>query len=90
MVAKIQIGECPQNTILNYKEVLNAQKRTYYNNAEISQKNFHHSKSISHFSGYVRQNSIEIIKWKPQIVTDDNASRGYLDIDFLLLITDVT
>lgn len=35
------------------------------------------------FTGHIHQNSIEIIKGKPQIVADDNASGGYLDIDFL-------
>lgn len=35
------------------------------------------------FTGHIHRNSIEIIKGKPQIVTDDNASGGYLDIDFL-------
>ncbi len=40
---------------------------------------------LSVFSGHIHQNSIEIINGKPQIVTDDNASGGYLDIDFLPL-----
>lgn len=35
------------------------------------------------FAGHIHQNSIEIIKGKPQIVTDDNASGAYLDISFL-------
>jgi DNA repair exonuclease SbcCD nuclease subunit len=35
------------------------------------------------FAGHIHRNSIEIIKGKPQIVTDDNASGGYLDINFL-------
>jgi predicted phosphodiesterase len=35
------------------------------------------------FAGHIHRNSIEMIKGKPQIVTDDNASCGYLDIDFL-------
>ncbi|WP_299537535.1 metallophosphoesterase [Ulvibacterium sp.] len=35
------------------------------------------------FSGHIHRNSIEILKGKPQIVADDNASGGYLDIDFL-------
>ena len=35
------------------------------------------------FAGHIHRNSIEIIKGKPQIVTDDNASGGYLDISFL-------
>jgi predicted phosphodiesterase len=37
------------------------------------------------FAGHKHRNSIEIIKGKPQIVSDDNASGGYLDIDFLPL-----
>jgi len=35
------------------------------------------------FTGHIHQNSIEMIKGKPQIVADDNASGGYLDINFL-------
>ena len=35
------------------------------------------------FTGHIHKNSIEIINGKPQIVSDDNASGGYLDIDFL-------
>ncbi|WP_431125937.1 metallophosphoesterase family protein [Flagellimonas flava] len=35
------------------------------------------------FAGHIHQNSIEMIKGKPQIVADDNASGGYLDINFL-------
>lgn len=35
------------------------------------------------FSGHIHQNSIEIIKGIPQIVSDDNASGAYLDITFL-------
>lgn len=35
------------------------------------------------FAGHVHQNSIEMIKGKTQIVADDNASGGYLDINFL-------
>jgi DNA repair exonuclease SbcCD nuclease subunit len=35
------------------------------------------------FTGHVHRNSIEIIKGKPQIVADDNASGGYLDVNFL-------
>jgi predicted phosphodiesterase len=35
------------------------------------------------FAGHTHRNSIEVIKGKPQIVSDDNASGGYLDIDFL-------
>ena len=37
------------------------------------------------FTGHIHKNSIEIINGKPQIVYDDNASGGYLDIDFLNL-----
>ena len=35
------------------------------------------------FTGHIHRNSIEIIKGKPQIVADDNASGGYLNINFL-------
>ncbi|AWV97429.1 metallophosphoesterase family protein [Arcticibacterium luteifluviistationis] len=35
------------------------------------------------FAGHIHRNSIEVIKGKPQIVSDDNASGAYLDIDFL-------
>lgn len=35
------------------------------------------------FAGHVHRNSLEMIKGKPQIVADDNASGGYLDINFL-------
>ncbi len=37
------------------------------------------------FTGHIHRRSIEIIKGKPQIVSDDNASGGYLDINFLPL-----
>ena len=37
------------------------------------------------FTGHVHRSSIEMIKGKPQIVADDNASGGYLDISFLPL-----
>jgi hypothetical protein len=37
------------------------------------------------FAGHIHQNSIEIIKGKPQIVSDDNANGAYLDIDFMPL-----
>ncbi|MAV78904.1 MAG: metallophosphoesterase [Flavobacteriaceae bacterium] len=40
---------------------------------------------IAVFAGHKHRNSIEVIKGKPQIVSDDNASGGYLDIDFLPL-----
>lgn len=35
------------------------------------------------FTGHIHQKSIEIIKGIPQIVTDDNASGAFLDINFL-------
>ena len=35
------------------------------------------------FAGHTHNSSIEMIKGKPQIVSDDNASGGYLDINFL-------
>jgi len=52
--------------------------------------NFHRevfkaSNLLGIFTGHIHRNSIEIIKGKPQIVADDNASGGYLDIDFLPL-----
>ena len=37
------------------------------------------------FAGHIHRNSIEMIKGKPQIVSDDNASGAYLDISFLPL-----
>ena len=41
------------------------------------------SNLIGIFAGHIHRNSIEIIKGKPQIVSDDNASGGFLDIDFI-------
>jgi DNA repair exonuclease SbcCD nuclease subunit len=38
------------------------------------------------FAGHIHRNSIEIIKGKPQIVSDDNASGAYLNIDFMPLV----
>ncbi|MBF11647.1 MAG: metallophosphoesterase [Flavobacteriaceae bacterium] len=38
---------------------------------------------IGIFAGHIHKNSIEIVKGKTQIVSDDNASGAYLDIDFL-------
>ena len=35
------------------------------------------------FTGHIHKNSIEITNGIPQIVADDNASGGYLEIDFL-------
>ncbi|MBC8766427.1 metallophosphoesterase [Arenibacter sp. BSSL-BM3] len=37
------------------------------------------------FAGHIHRFSIESIKGKPQIVTDDNASGGHLDVNFLPL-----
>lgn len=37
------------------------------------------------FAGHIHTNSLELIKGKPQIVSDDNASGAYLDISFLPL-----
>jgi len=37
------------------------------------------------FAGHIHQGSIEMIKGKPQIVSDDNASGAYLDISLLPL-----
>ncbi len=48
-------------------------------------KVFNASNLIAIFSGHKHRNSVEFIKGKPQLVSDDNASGGYLDIDFLPL-----
>ncbi|NET33436.1 MAG: metallophosphoesterase [Cyanothece sp. SIO1E1] len=40
---------------------------------------------IGIFAGHIHRNSLEMIKGKPQIVSDDNASGAYLDISFLPL-----
>ena len=37
------------------------------------------------FAGHIHRFSVESIKGKPQIVTDDNASGGFLDVNFLPL-----
>lgn len=37
------------------------------------------------FSGHIHRNSVELIKGKAQIVSDDNASGAFLDISFLPL-----
>ncbi|SMG30405.1 metallophosphoesterase family protein [Arenibacter troitsensis] len=37
------------------------------------------------FTGHIHRFSVESIKGKPQIVTDDNASGGYLDVNFMPL-----
>jgi DNA repair exonuclease SbcCD nuclease subunit len=49
---------------------------------EFHKKVFDSSNLIGVFAGHIHRNSIEIIKGKPQIVSDDNASGAYLDIDF--------
>ena len=38
---------------------------------------------IGIFAGHIHRNSIEIIKGKPQIVSDDNARAGHIEIDFI-------
>tara|TARA_B100001093_G_C26471016_1_gene860631 strand:+ start:14 stop:784 length:771 start_codon:yes stop_codon:yes gene_type:complete len=49
---------------------------------EFYKRVFDSSNLMGIFSGHIHKNSIEIIKGKPQIVSDDNASGAYLDIDF--------
>ena len=49
---------------------------------EFYKKVFDSSNVIGIFAGHIHRNSIEIIKGKPQIVSDDNASGAYLDIGF--------
>ena len=48
-------------------------------------KVFNTSTLLGIFTGHIHKTSIEITKGKPQIVSDDNASGGYLEIDFLPL-----
>ena len=52
---------------------------------EFYKKVFDSSNVMGIFAGHIHQNSIEIIKGKPQIVSDDNANGAYLDIDFMPL-----
>ena len=52
---------------------------------EFCKKVFDSSNVMGIFTGHIHRNSIEIIKGKPQIVSDDNASGAYLDIDFMPL-----
>ena len=52
---------------------------------EFYNKVFDSSNLIAIFAGHIHKNSIEIIKGKPQIVSDDNAHGAYLDIDFMPL-----
>ncbi|MBM1106209.1 metallophosphoesterase [Aurantibacter crassamenti] len=40
---------------------------------------------MSVFAGHIHRFSMESLKGKPQIITDDNASGGYLDVNFLPL-----
>ena len=56
----------------------NGHTKTTY---EFYKKVFDSSNLIGIFAGHIHRNSIEIIKGKPQIVSDDNASGAYLDID---------
>lgn len=44
---------------------------------------FNASNLLGIFAGHVHRSSIEMIKGKPQIVADDNASGGYLDINLI-------
>ncbi|GLR19189.1 hypothetical protein GCM10007940_38050 [Portibacter lacus] len=37
------------------------------------------------FAGHIHRNSVEVVNGKPQIITDDNASGAFLDVDFLPL-----
>jgi DNA repair exonuclease SbcCD nuclease subunit len=52
---------------------------------EFYKKVFDSTNLIGIFTGHIHKNSIQIIKGKPQIVSDDNASGAYLDIDFMPL-----
>ena len=50
---------------------------------EFYKKVFDSPNLIGIFTGHIHKNSIEFIKGKPQIVSDDNASGAYLDVDFI-------
>ena len=50
---------------------------------EFYKKVFDSPNILGIFAGHIHRNSIEIIKGKPQLISDDNANGGYLDIDFL-------
>ena len=52
---------------------------------EFYKKVFDSSNVMGIFAGHIHRNSIEIIKGKPQIVSDDNANGAYLNIDFMPL-----
>jgi DNA repair exonuclease SbcCD nuclease subunit len=52
---------------------------------EFHKKVFESPNVMGIFAGHIHRNSIEIIKGKPQIVSDDNANAAYLDIDFMPL-----
>lgn len=52
---------------------------------EFHKKVFESPNVMGIFAGHIHRNSIEIIKGKPQIVSDDNANGAYLDIDFIPL-----
>ena len=50
---------------------------------EFHKKVFEAPNLLGIFTGHIHKNTIEIVKGKPQIVSDDNASGGFLDISFL-------
>ena len=52
---------------------------------EFHKKVFDSPNVMGIFAGHIHRNSIEIVKGKPQIVSDDNANGAYLDIDFIPL-----
>ena len=68
---------CPPQTSKNKK---NGHTKTTF---KFYREVFQSSNLIGIFAGHIHRNSIEVIKGKPQIVSDDNASGGYLDIDFI-------
>jgi hypothetical protein len=74
-----------QTAIINSKDVRSDQKMDTLKQPSIFIKIFNAPNLLGVFAGHIHQNSIEIIKGKPQIVSDDNANGGYLDIDFLKL-----
>jgi len=50
---------------------------------EFHKKVFEAPNLLGIFTGHIHKNTIEIVKGKPQIVSDDNASGGFLNISFL-------
>ena len=79
MVVETRIGEQLPSAILNWKSDLSGHTQTKLN---FHKEVYETSNPLGIFAGHIHRNSIEIIKGKPQIVTNDNASGGYLDIDF--------